>query len=131
MERLESACRSSRHQAQSSRTKVTCMLTWYAVTLPSWSLTCCSLIQAEVTPRRVLVARSSPCRMASSKLCSEVAEISVTRATDIAGQIQVVVATPRRRGLRWVCGDDVRIGRGEACYARQAGQGWRGGRTGG
>src|SRR3712207_8285556 len=47
------------------------------------------------------------------------------------GRIQGVVATPRRRGLRWARGDDVRIARGEACYARQAGQGWRGVRTGG
>jgi hypothetical protein len=30
------------------------------------------------------VARSSPCRMASSKLWLEVAEISLTRATDMA-----------------------------------------------
>jgi hypothetical protein len=42
------------------------------------------LIQAEVTPRRLLVARSSPCRIASSKLWLEVAEVSVTRAMDMA-----------------------------------------------
>ena len=44
------------------------MLTWYSVTLQSASLTRWSLIQAEVTPRKVLVARSRPCRRASSKL---------------------------------------------------------------
>src|SRR5215218_5235852 len=43
-----------------------------------------SWIQAAVTPRRVLVARSMPCLIASSKLCGEVEEISVTRATDMA-----------------------------------------------
>src|SRR4029450_13988500 len=43
-----------------------------------------SWIQAAVTPRRVLVARSMPCLTASSKLCGEVEEISVTRATDMA-----------------------------------------------
>src|SRR6476619_4326493 len=57
------------------------MLTWYSVTWPFSSLTRWSLIQAAVTPRRVLVARSRPCRIASSKLCGEVAEHSVTRAT--------------------------------------------------
>jgi hypothetical protein len=48
------------------------MLTWYSATWPFSSLTRWSLIQAEVTPRRVLVARSRPCRMASSKLEVEV-----------------------------------------------------------
>src|SRR5215218_265151 len=59
------------------------MLTWYSAIWPSASLTRWSLIQAEVTPRRVLVARSRPWRIASSKLCGEVEEISVTRATAI------------------------------------------------
>src|SRR5215207_4542483 len=64
------------------------MLTWYSATWPSASLTRWSLIQAAVTPRRVLVARSSPWRIASSKLCGEVAEISVTRATAMAGVLR-------------------------------------------
>src|SRR5215217_3235971 len=64
------------------------MLTWYSATWPFSSLTRWSLIQAAVTPRRVLVARSSPWRMASSKLEVEVAEISVTRATAMVGVLR-------------------------------------------
>src|SRR3712207_5187666 len=51
--------------------------------LPSEIMTFMSLIQAPSTPRSVLVARAMPCWMASSKLVSEIALISVTRATDI------------------------------------------------
>lgn len=67
----------------SSRTKVTSMLTWYSVALPSVTLTCCSLIQAALTLRRVWLARLMPVFTASSKLFGEVALISVTRATDM------------------------------------------------
>ena len=38
------------------------------------------------------------------------------QATTPAGWIQVVVATPRRRGLRWALGDGGRIGRCELCW---------------
>src|SRR5215212_11954487 len=49
--------------------------------LPSSIMTFRSLIQAPSTPLRVLVARAMPCWMASSKLVSETALISVTVAT--------------------------------------------------
>jgi hypothetical protein len=52
------------------------MLTWYSTIWPFSSLTRWSLIQAALTLRKVLVARSRPWRIASSKLCGEVAEIS-------------------------------------------------------
>src|SRR6188474_485112 len=51
---------------------------------PSLTSTLCSFTQAEVTLRRVLLARLTPTRRASSKLLSERALISVTRATDWA-----------------------------------------------
>ena len=44
------------------------MFTWYAVTLPSRISSRCSLTQAEVTPRSVLLARAMPVWIASSKL---------------------------------------------------------------
>src|SRR5690348_8932576 len=44
----------------------------------------CSLIQAPSTLRKVLVARAIPCWIASSKLRSEMALISVIRATGMA-----------------------------------------------
>src|ERR671929_1170848 len=50
---------------------------------PSVTSTRCSLIQALLTWRSVLVARAIPCRMASSKLSDEVELISVIRATDM------------------------------------------------
>src|ERR671914_848092 len=50
---------------------------------PSMSI-CCSLIQAPFTLRSVFDARATPCLMASSKLVSDVALISVMRATDMS-----------------------------------------------
>src|SRR6185503_3996138 len=49
---------------------------------PSFTSTLCSFTQAEVTLRRVVPARATPTRSASSKLLSERALISVTRATE-------------------------------------------------
>src|SRR5215218_9478640 len=46
-----------------------------------------SLIQAPSTPRRVEVARATPCLMASSKPVSETALSSVTLATDICSPL--------------------------------------------
>ena len=65
------------------------MLTWYSVMAPSRTRTCCSLIQALRTLRRVLLARSIPCTMASSKLFFEVELISETFAIDMSFSIQV------------------------------------------
>src|SRR5687768_16182335 len=48
---------------------------------PSRTSTDCSLTQADVTPRNVALARSRPTFTASSKPVSDVALISVTRAT--------------------------------------------------
>src|SRR5690242_20247457 len=67
-----------------SRTKVTFIITLYATMRSPSTVTSCSLIHAPLTFRRVFVARSIPCWIASSKLFSDVALISVTRATDIA-----------------------------------------------
>src|SRR5215211_6692176 len=52
--------------------------------LPSSIMWFCSLTQAPSTFLRVLVARAMPCWMASSKLLSERALISVTVATLIS-----------------------------------------------
>src|SRR5918994_2259809 len=59
------------------------MLTWYSAMPPSRMSTRCSLIHALRTLRSVLVARATPCWMASSKLFDDVELISVTRATAI------------------------------------------------
>src|SRR6266566_6253189 len=51
---------------------------------PSATRTSCSFTQADLTPRKVWAARSTPILTASSKLVSDVALISVTRATEPA-----------------------------------------------
>ena len=53
---------------QSSRTNVTRMLAWNSSAPSRFTITRCSLTHALRTPRRVLLARSIPCRIASSKL---------------------------------------------------------------
>lgn len=58
--------------------KVTIMLTWYSLMAPALTLTCCSLTQACLTLRSVLLALARPCWSASSKLLVEVALISAT-----------------------------------------------------
>jgi hypothetical protein len=73
-----------------SRTKVTAMLTLYAAISSFSIITFMSLIHALSTLRRVLVARSTPWLTASSKLSSDVALNSITRAT-------VYVAFPSMR----------------------------------
>src|SRR5918994_5394617 len=60
------------------------------------SSTSCSLIQADLTPRSVWVARSIPTLTASSKLESDVALISVTRATDPAMAVPPLLSTSMR-----------------------------------
>src|SRR5947209_13556582 len=66
-----------------SSTKVTFMMTWYSTTtrLPS-TRTSCSFIHALRTFRSVAVALWMPCWIASSKLFSDVALISVILAAD-------------------------------------------------
>src|SRR5205085_3050298 len=65
-----------------SSTKVTFMMTWHSTTrLPS-TRTSCSFIHALRTFRSVAVALWMPCWIASSKLFSDVALISVILATD-------------------------------------------------
>src|SRR5918998_2667925 len=59
------------------------MFTLYPTMLPFSIMTFWSLIQAPSTPRRVEVARATPCWTASSKLVSEMTLSSVTLATDI------------------------------------------------
>src|SRR5512144_817880 len=65
---------------QSVRIKVTSMSTRYATTRLSWTRICCSFTQAERISRKVCAARSSPTLIAASKLASDSAVISVTRA---------------------------------------------------
>src|SRR5947207_10605071 len=61
---------------------VTIMFTWYDVTFPSRMSSRCSLTQAEVTFRSVLLARAIPACTASSKLFVDRALISETLATE-------------------------------------------------
>src|SRR5512144_1773836 len=77
---------------QAVRTKVTSMCTRYATTRLSWTRTCCSFTHAERISRRVCAARSSPTLIASSKLASDSAVISVTRAT-----VSIAVSSPPTR----------------------------------
>ena len=64
---------------------------------PSSTSTFCSLTRAAVTPRRVCEARSTPSRIASSKLVSDLAEISVTRC-DPPSPLSFVPSWCRTRG---------------------------------
>lgn len=67
----------------SSNTNVTSKFTRYSLIRPSAISTCCSFTHAPLTLRSVLFARSIPTLSASSKPSVDVADISVTRATDI------------------------------------------------
>src|SRR4051812_5841304 len=70
--------------------------------LPFSIMTFWSLTQALSTLRRVLVARSTAKLTASSKLCSEVALNSVTRATVILPSF-VLLSLKDLLPLRWSC----------------------------
>src|SRR6056297_3753252 len=70
--------------SQSSRTKVTFMMTRNSVISPPSTAHSCSLIQTPLMFFRVLMARCRPLLIASSKLVEDDALISVTFATDIA-----------------------------------------------
>jgi len=63
-------------------------LTRHSVTFSPEITTLCSLTQADCMLCRVLPARAMPLRMASSKLSWELAEISVTLATDMVSSKQ-------------------------------------------
>src|SRR5574341_1097089 len=89
-ERYPTPARTSRY----SSTKVTLRLTRYPVILPLVTVTCCSLTQAPLILRTVLAAVLMPRLIASSKLRSDSALISMTLATDIASLLSGMVVGP-------------------------------------